>query len=208
MLWTLNFSNARSLSNVGWNVVVVAFYVNWQNAWIDDDRRWFNAEKICSSSGVVREVWDSIENFSWYRKNIGRFRWLFFPIYFFILFLKCKWIHHRIGLYEDATIIRICMMAWQCRRSTQTWVDEFMMKILERRRDVFAARSKLSTQCEEKKIEIHFDFNLKFLSLWARSSPGVFQNTNEQVCTHETKLIQINATIVNDDRFVMENIFS
>lgn len=37
------------------------------------------------------------------------------------------------------------------------------------------------------------------------SSPGEFQNTNEQVCTHETKLIQINATIVNDDRFVMEN---
>lgn len=67
----------------------------------------------------------------------------------------------------------------------------------------------LSSQCEErKKIEIHFDFNLKFLSLWARSSPGEFQNTNEQVCTHETKLIQINATIVNDDRFVMENIFS
>lgn len=91
-------------------------------------------------------------NFSRYRKsNVGRSRWLFFPIYFFILFLKCKWIHRRIGLYEDATVLRICMMAWQFRWSTQTWVDEFMMKILERRRDVFVARSKLWAQWEERR---------------------------------------------------------
>lgn len=167
MLWTLNFSNARSLSNVGWNVVVVAFYVNWQNARIDDDRRWLRQKKyvqaqvMCARCEIPPKTFLDTEKTS---DAFDDFSFLFiFSFYFWnanesiiesvymktLLFLEYVW-------WRDSVVGRrrhheLTSLWWRF------WSVVATSSLLD-----------LSSQCEErKKIEIHFDFNLKFLSMSA-----------------------------------------